>query len=73
MSLSVRQITPNDVALMEALLATFGDAFGDVDTYSGNRPKLGTREDVLHFDIAIDGGDGTARSRRIPPASGFTT
>ncbi len=30
MSLSVRQITPNDVALMEALLATFGDAFDDV-------------------------------------------
>jgi hypothetical protein len=27
MSLSVRQITPNDVALMETLLATFGDAF----------------------------------------------
>lgn len=33
MSLSVRRITPNDVALMEALLATFGDAFDDVDTY----------------------------------------
>lgn len=25
--------------------------------------KLGTREDVLHFDIAIDGGDGAARHR----------
>jgi aminoglycoside 3-N-acetyltransferase I len=161
MPVSVRQITPNDVAMMQALLETFGDAFSDVDTYTGNRPsagylrrllgseyfialaaskndeivggiaayelrkfeqerseiyiydlaiavahrregiatalieelkkiaatrgayvifvqadtltedepaialytRLGTREDVLHFDIAVNGGDGTARHR----------
>ena len=38
MSLSIRQLTRDDVALMNALLATFGEAFGEVDTYSGNRP-----------------------------------
>jgi aminoglycoside 3-N-acetyltransferase I len=37
-SLSIRQLTRDDVALMNALLATFGEAFGEVDTYSGNRP-----------------------------------
>jgi aminoglycoside 3-N-acetyltransferase I len=39
MSLSIRQIMPNDVALMESLLATFADAFDDVDAYLGNRPS----------------------------------
>ena len=38
MSLSIRQLTRDDVALMNALLATFGEAFGEADTYSGNRP-----------------------------------
>ena len=54
-------------------MTTFGEAFGDVDTYTAARPGaaylrrvldrddgpaialytgLGTREDVLHFDIA---------------------
>jgi aminoglycoside 3-N-acetyltransferase I len=53
MSLSVRQITPNDVALMEALLATFGDAFGDVDTYTGNRPSAGYLRRLLGSDYFI--------------------
>lgn len=97
---------PEGVALTEALLTTFGEAFDEVETYSKNRPsadylqqllendyfiaiaalkrgevvggltayelkkfelaasvgddpaielytKLGDREDVLHFDIAI--------------------
>ena len=50
MSLSVRQITPNDVTLMEALLATFGDAFDDVDTYTGNRPSAGYLRRLLGGD-----------------------
>jgi hypothetical protein len=33
MSLCVRQITPNDVALIGSPVATFGDAFDDVDTH----------------------------------------
>lgn len=39
MSLDVRQLTPDDVEMMEALLATFGEAFDDVGTYTGNRPS----------------------------------
>jgi len=95
---SIRLLGPDDVATMEALLATFGRAFGDASTYTGAPPrraylerllgcdyfialaaltdgevvggiaayelrkfeqeainlytKLGSREDVLHFDIA---------------------
>jgi aminoglycoside 3-N-acetyltransferase I len=33
MTLSIQQIVPEDVALMEALLATFGEAFDEVETY----------------------------------------
>lgn len=33
MNLSIQQIVPEDVALMEALLATFGEAFDEVETY----------------------------------------
>jgi aminoglycoside 3-N-acetyltransferase I len=33
MNLSIQQIVPEDVALMEALLATFGEAFDKVETY----------------------------------------
>lgn len=89
-----------DRSLMEALLATFGEAFDEVKTYSWSRPsagylkrllgsdyfiaraayvifvqadvgdepaialytKLGVREEVLHFDIAVEGG-----SNRAPP------
>lgn len=35
---SIRQLAPDDVAAMEALLGTFGEAFGEADTYNGNRP-----------------------------------
>jgi len=38
MSLIVRQVAPGEVALMRALLAMFGHAFGDPDTYTGKRP-----------------------------------
>ncbi len=41
--------------------------FVQADTGAEDEPaialytKLGTREDVLHFDIVVDGGDGAAR------------
>lgn len=41
MSVDVRHLTPNDVALMEALLTTFGEAFNEVGTYTENRPSAG--------------------------------
>lgn len=53
MSLSVRQLTTSDVALMEALLATFGDAFDDVDTYTGNRPSADYLRRLLGSDYFI--------------------
>lgn len=40
MTFDIRQIGSSDIALMEALLTTFGEAFGETDTYSGNRPGV---------------------------------
>ena len=31
--LSIRQLAPDDLALMDAMLTMFGAAFGEVDTY----------------------------------------
>ncbi|CAN5452804.1 N/A [soil metagenome] len=36
---SVEQIAPDDLPLMNALLTIFGEAFGDVATYGGARPR----------------------------------
>jgi aminoglycoside 3-N-acetyltransferase I len=36
---SIRQLTPVDVTLMEAMLTTFGEAFEEVDTYTGALPS----------------------------------
>lgn len=52
---SIRQLTSEDVALMEAMMTTFGEAFEDVDTYTGARPSTDYLERLLrsrHF-IAI--------------------
>ncbi len=38
MSLNICHLTANDLGLMDALLTTFGEVFGDIETYSGNRP-----------------------------------
>ena len=37
--ISIRQLAANDLALMKSLLATFGEAFDEVDTYSASRPS----------------------------------
>ncbi len=62
MSLNVCQLTPDDVALMEALLATFGEAFNEVDTYVENRPSAGYLRRLLGGDsfialVALKSGD----------------
>jgi aminoglycoside 3-N-acetyltransferase I len=36
---SIRRLTPGDVALMDAMMAMFGDAFDEVDTYTTERPS----------------------------------
>jgi aminoglycoside 3-N-acetyltransferase I len=37
--ISIRQLSANDLALMEGLLAIFGEAFNQVATYSSSRPS----------------------------------
>lgn len=53
MSLVVRQLTPDDTSLMEALSATFGEAFDDRDTYTGNRPSADYLRRLLGGDSFI--------------------
>jgi aminoglycoside 3-N-acetyltransferase I len=52
-SFSIHQITPNDIALMQAMLMTFGKAFEDVESYSGNRPSVAYLERLLDSDYFI--------------------
>jgi aminoglycoside 3-N-acetyltransferase I len=52
-SLTIQQIVPEDVALMEALLATFGEAFEEVETYSDNRPSANYLRQLLKNDYFI--------------------
>jgi len=59
---SIQQLGPDDVALMEALLATFGEVFDDVETYRRNRPGTGYLRQLLGSDsfialTALKGGE----------------
>ena len=49
----IHQLTPADVALMEAMLATFGEAFDEVATYGGNRPGAAYLQGLLGGDYFI--------------------
>lgn len=53
MSIDVRQLGPNDVPLMKALLTTFGEAFNDPATYTANRPSDGYLRRLLGGDSFI--------------------
>ena len=53
MSYSIHQIGPNDIALMEGLLTTFGAAFDEVETYGGNRPSERYLRQLLASDYFI--------------------
>jgi aminoglycoside 3-N-acetyltransferase I len=50
---SIRQLTPVDVALMEAMSTTFGEAFDEVETYSGARPSRTYLARLLGSDCFI--------------------
>jgi aminoglycoside 3-N-acetyltransferase I len=50
---SIHQLGPDDVALMEALLATFGEAFDEMDTYRGNPPGKAYLQQLLGRDYFI--------------------
>ncbi len=52
MPFRIHQLTSDDMALMEALLTIFGDAFEESDTYGGNRPDAAYLQGLLsseHF------------------------
>ncbi|HEY9809657.1 MAG TPA: AAC(3)-I family aminoglycoside N-acetyltransferase [Halomicronema sp.] len=51
--ISVRQLSANDLALMEDLLATFGEAFDEVNTYSSSRPSNDYLKRLLSSDYFI--------------------
>jgi len=53
MSIDVRQLGPGDLALMRALLVTFGEAFDDVATYGANPPSDRYLEKLLGGDSFI--------------------
>lgn len=47
---TIHLLAPDDVALLRALLTVFGEAFGEVETYSGARPSAGYLERLLGSD-----------------------
>jgi aminoglycoside 3-N-acetyltransferase I len=51
--LSVHQLSAKDIALMEELLAVFGEAFDDVDTYGSSRPSVAYLKRLLSSDYFI--------------------
>ncbi len=50
---SIHQLAPNDIALMKSMLVTFGEAFSEVDTYSGNQPSAAYLKRLLEKDYFI--------------------
>jgi len=53
MLVDIRQLTPHDVPLMEALLRIFGEAFKDVETYTAHRPSADYLRRLLGGDSVI--------------------
>lgn len=49
----IQRITRDDVIVMEALLATFAEAFNEARTYGGNRPSAGYLRQLLASDYFI--------------------
>ena len=50
---SICQLSTNDLALMEELLAVFGEAFDEVDTYISSRPSDAYLKRLLSSDYFI--------------------
>jgi aminoglycoside 3-N-acetyltransferase I len=51
--ISIRQLDAHDLALMEGLLANFGEAFEDVETYNSFRPSNTYLKRLLGRDYFI--------------------
>jgi aminoglycoside 3-N-acetyltransferase I len=61
-SFAIRLLGQDDVALLEGMLTTFGDAFGDPKTYGGARPSAAYLRRLLGSDdfialAAVKGGE----------------
>ena len=52
-SFEVKLLAPEDVALMEGMLTTFGDVFDEVQTYSGARPSAAYLKRLIDGDHFI--------------------
>ncbi len=50
---TIHRLGPDDVALMEAMLTTFGEAFDEVETYTGARPSAAYLKRLLGTDYFI--------------------
>src|SRR5262245_1830133 len=50
---NIYRLTPEDIALMEAMLKTFGEAFNDVKAYDAARPGAAYLERLLGSDSFI--------------------
>lgn len=50
---TIRLLAPDDIALMEAMLTTFGKAFNEAETYSGARPSPAYLRRLLASDYFI--------------------
>ncbi|WP_077003088.1 AAC(3)-I family aminoglycoside N-acetyltransferase [Variovorax sp. KK3] len=55
-----RQLSPDDLAQMDALLSVFGEAFEDAESYDSRRPRPGYLRQLLAGDsfIAVAALDG---------------
>jgi aminoglycoside 3-N-acetyltransferase I len=52
-SFRIHQLTSNDIALMEAMLTTFGAAFDDEESYGKHRPRASYLQRLLGSDYFI--------------------
>ena len=52
-SVSIHHLTSDDQALMKALLATFGEAFDEVETYGRDQPSAGYLQKLLGSNYFI--------------------
>lgn len=49
----IHQLTRHDHTLMKALMAMFGEAFDEVETYGGKQPSAGYLQQLLSSDYFI--------------------
>ena len=49
----IRQLTANNIALVDALSRLFGEVFDDIDTYTGKRPSPNYVRQLLESDYFL--------------------